>query len=75
MHLTLKYFFRKLKDNKNSDYTIDDIRRNKFKNIKNQIKIIKGDLNNIDNQIQSYYNNLKEAFKNEIKNELSNFKK
>ena len=61
--------------NKNSDYTIDDIRRNKFKNIKNQIKIIKGDLNNIDNQIQSYYNNLKEAFKNEIKNELSNFKK
>jgi len=61
--------------NKNSDYTIDDIRRNKFKNIKNQIKIIKGDLNNIDNQIHSYYNNLKEAFKNEIKNELSNFKK
>ena len=60
--------------NKNAENTYNNIRINKFKNIKNQIKKINGDLNNIDKQIQKYYYNLKEEFNNELKNELSNFK-
>lgn len=63
-----------LKTNKNAENTYNNIRRNKFKNIKNQIKKINGDLNNIDKQIQKYYYNLKEEFNNKLKNELSNFK-
>lgn len=60
--------------NKNADCTFDNIRINKFKNLNNKIKKIYGDLNNIDNQIQNCYYNLKETFNNELKKELSNFK-
>jgi hypothetical protein len=61
-------------NNKNADYTFKNIRRNKLKNLNNQIKTISEDLNNIDNQIQNCNYNLKESFNNELKNELSNFK-